>query len=158
MIDFQKHFQRLQTALGVKNASGKNCADIIDEQLWRDHVTKALNEISRESAGELQQETGKPYPKDSLLKESNGNIRILRKEQKYSEAPPTRLLSMTLNLIYWLGFFDASNDYEMHEGAIGAWKRIEMAYQSGKAAHHNSKSNQPNANTDSDRYRLGRRI
>jgi hypothetical protein len=179
MIDFQKHIKRLEAALGVKNASGKNCVDIIDEQLWQEHVMKALNEISKESAEELRQETGKPYPKDSVLTDPNGNIvgvktieelkkRIgeadpdvvpiqdsgnfigFRRNLKYSEAPPTRLLSLVLNLSYWLGYLDASNNHEMHEGAIGAWKRIEKAYQSGKAAHPNSKSNQSNAKTDSD--------
>jgi hypothetical protein len=168
MIDFQKHFQRLQAALGVKNALGKNCSDIIDEQLWQEHVMKALNEISIESAEELQQETGRPYPKDSWLEDSNGNIvgvktieeleKVVgkvdpnvvpiqvngnfigfRRNLKYSDSPPTRLLSLVLNLSYWLGFFDASNDHEMHDEAIGAWERIERAYQSGKTAHPNSK-------------------
>lgn len=179
MIDFQKHFKRLEAALGVKNALGKNCSDIIDEQLWQKHVMKALNEISIESAEELQAETGKPYPKDSWLEDSNGNIvgvktieelkkvagevdpKVVplqingnsigfRRNLKYSEAPSTRLLSLVLNLSYWLGFFDASNDHEMHEGAIGVRGRIERAYQSGKTAHQNSKSNQSNAKTDSD--------
>jgi hypothetical protein len=35
MIDFQKHIRRLEAALGVKNALGINCSDIIDEQLWQ---------------------------------------------------------------------------------------------------------------------------
>lgn len=180
MIDYEKHFQKLQHALGIKDASGKNCVDKIDvtrEQLWRDEVMKTLNEISSESAEELQKETGKPYPKDSylkdsngniigvksveelqkvtgklnptdsLIKDSNGNIIGVRQNQKYSEAPPTRLLSMTLNLSYWLGFVDASEDHELHADAIGAWERIEKAYKSGKAAHPKSKSNQSNAKT-----------
>jgi hypothetical protein len=75
MIDFQKHFERLQAALGVKSVlTQKNCVDKIDEQLWRDEVTPAINEITIETAEELQKETGKPYPKDSVLRDSNGNI------------------------------------------------------------------------------------
>jgi hypothetical protein len=80
MIDFQKHFNRLNAALSAKNnSSGKNCTDEIDEELWRDEVMKAINEISLESANELQQETGKSYPMCSIeyLKDSNGNIIFL---------------------------------------------------------------------------------
>jgi hypothetical protein len=33
MINFKKHFEKLQKAIGEKNAAGKNCADKIDEQL-----------------------------------------------------------------------------------------------------------------------------
>lgn len=55
MIDFKKHFERLQAALGVKNPlTCMNCADTIDAQLWRDEVMKAIDEISIESADELQ--------------------------------------------------------------------------------------------------------
>ena len=104
---------------------------------------ETLIEISLKSADELQKETGGSYPKDSYHIDSNGNIipsSLRRDYQNYSEAPPTRLLSMKLDLSYWLGFLDASGDHEFHKGAIGAWERIEKAYQMGKASHPISKS------------------
>ena len=87
-------------------------------------------------------------PKNSYRVCSNGNIipsSVKRENQKYSEAPPTRLSSITLDLCYWLGFHDASGNHELHSGAIDGWERIKKAYESGKASHPNSKTNQPNA-------------
>ncbi|MGB7632256.1 MAG: hypothetical protein WBL68_00900 [Nitrososphaeraceae archaeon] len=174
MIDFQRHFDRLQRTLCVKSAvTGKNCVDKIDEQLWQDEVMPVINKISFETADELQEETWRPYPKDStlkfedaegqvihvksieefrrltekldpyesILKDSNGEFIGVRRNLKYSEAPPMRLLSMTLNLCYFLGFLDASANHEMDEDrGIGALKRIEEAYNKGKEAHSKSKS------------------
>ncbi|MGA7370888.1 MAG: hypothetical protein WBX01_17335 [Nitrososphaeraceae archaeon] len=169
MIDYQKHFDKFQKALAKKNASGKNCVDEIDEQLWKDEIIKVLDEISINAADELQKETQRPYPKDTTYRNpttneiivfktiqdlekvagklepgaeplrANGKIIGFRRNLKYSEAPPTRLLSFTLNLCYWLGFLDASNNHELHEeGGIGAWKRIDEAYKMGKVSHPNS--------------------
>jgi len=36
MINYQKHFDKLQGALGKPNASGKNCVDRTNKQLWHD--------------------------------------------------------------------------------------------------------------------------
>jgi hypothetical protein len=168
VIDFKKHIEKVEAAHSVRNPSpGKNCVDKIGEQLWRDEVMPALDKISSESADELQKQTGRSYPKDSrlkdkgnyvavksveelqkatgkldpdtlLLKDGNGNFIGVRRNLKYSEAPPTRLLSMTLILCYWLGFLDASGNHELHPGAIGAWDRIKKAYDSGKASHPHS--------------------
>ena len=171
MIDFKRHFKRLQDALGVKNALGKNCADMIDEGLWW-NVMYQLNQASIEAADELQRETGRPYPKDSgvivpaksveelnimtgesydvLFQDTLGKP-VARKNQKYSEAPPTRLLSMTLNLCYWIGYHDADRGHELHKekaGGIGAWDRIVKAYESGIAANPKSGSNQPNVKNE----------
>lgn len=170
MIDFERHFKRLQAALGVKNALGKNCVDVIDEGLWW-NVMYQSNQASIEAADELQGETGRPYPKDSgvvvpvktveelkimtgesydMLFQNPLGKPIARKNQKYS-APPTRLLSMTLNLCYWLGYHDADKGHELHkekEGGIGAWDRIEKAYKGGMAANPKSSSNQTNAKTE----------
>jgi hypothetical protein len=146
VIDFEKHFQILQHALDVRNACGKNCIDKIDEQLWRDEVMEVLNEISFDAANELQKETGKPYPKDSYLVDGNGNFipgTLTRDNQKYSEQPPTRLLSMTLVLSYWLGFHDTDKGHQLQkegEGGIGAWDRIEKTYKSGFAANSSSRN------------------
>jgi hypothetical protein len=123
----------------------------------------ALNDFSLKAADELQ-EPGKFYPKTSFihpgvktddeLQKILGTLKpedirykglndlfigVCRK-QKYSEAPPTRLLSMTLVLSYFLGFLDASGDHEMHEEALGARERIIQAYDKGKASHPKSKS------------------
>jgi hypothetical protein len=169
MIDFEKHHKRLEEALGVENPlTGKNCADKIDEQLWRDEVMKAINEISIESADELQNETGKPYPKDLLLTDPNGNLASVkpieellkvtgkldsdytpledpngnligvRRNLKYYEAPPTRLLSITLILCYWVGFLTQAETMSLYPGAIGAWDRIMKGYDKGKASYPNS--------------------
>ena len=69
--------------------------------------------------------TGESY--DVLFQDPEGKP-IARKNQKYPEAPPTRLLSMTLNLCYWLGYHDADKGHELHkekEGGIGALDRID---------------------------------
>jgi hypothetical protein len=160
MIDFKKHHKRLEDAIGVRNPStDKNCADEMDEHLWWNEVMRALNEISIESADELQEDTGKTYSKDSLLvppaksieellkmigkldsdytplKDASGNFIGVRRNLRYSKAPPTRLLSMTLILCYWLGFMDASGTHALDPGGIGAWDRIKKAYDNGKAYH-----------------------
>lgn len=171
MIDFERQFKRLQDALAVKNALRKNCIDVIDEGLWW-NVMYQLNQASIEVADELQGETGRPYPKDSgvivpvktleelkimtgesydvLFQDPLGKP-LARKNQKYSVAPPTRLLSMTLNLCYWLGYHDADKGHELHkekEGGIGAWDKIDKAYKSGYASHPKSKSTQSNDRTE----------
>jgi hypothetical protein len=63
MIDDKKYSDRLQTAIGNKNASGKKSADKIDEDLWRDEVIKELNHASLDCADKLQEETGQPHTK-----------------------------------------------------------------------------------------------
>lgn len=174
MIDFESHKDKLEKALAVKNPlTDKNCVDKIDKKLWWDNVIPALNDISIETADELQNETKRYYPKDStlenkatgnlvgvktveelqkilgklsqddiLFQDRNGMFVGVRRKQKYSEAPPTRLLSMTLDLCYFLGFLDTSGDHEMHEGAVEARERIINAYNLGKASHPNSKLSQ----------------
>ena len=121
----------------------------------QENVMSALSDISIKSADELQEETGKPFPKDSyvtfedaegniihvksidefkrrtenvepydsFLKVENSNIVGVRRNQKYSEQPPTRLLCMTLNLCYFLGFLDASGNHEMDEETVLGQRR-----------------------------------
>ena len=143
MIDFESHKEKLEMALSVKNPlTDKNCIDKIEEKLWWDNVTPALNKISIEAANELQEETKRLYPKSSYLVDMNGNYipgSLTTDYQQYFEQPPTRLLSMTSVLSYFLGFLDASGNHEMHEGAVGARKRIIEAYDSGKVSHPKSK-------------------
>jgi hypothetical protein len=148
MIDFESHKNKLEEALCVRNPStNKNCVDKIEEKLWVDKVLPALNDISLKAADELQDETGKPYPKDaeltfsdtkghiihvksveefkrltenidpydSILKDEKGNLVGVRRNQKYSEQPPTRLLSMMLNLCYFIGFLEVDKGHQMDE-------------------------------------------
>lgn len=131
MIEFKRHFQRLQDALGVKNALGKNCVDVIDEGLWW-NVMYQLNQGSIECANELQEETGKPYSKYYTDGEKAYDL-------KYRESPPTRLLSQMLVVSYWLGYLDADKSHYLHEEEVGALKRIKDAYESGKAANPNKR-------------------
>jgi hypothetical protein len=128
MIKLERHFDRLQTALGKKNTSGKNSADRIDEELWWNTGMRELNQASYECADELQEETGQPYTKEY----SNGTKNY---DLNYEKAPPTRLLALSLILNYWLGFHDASRNHYLHEEPVAAWRRIKEAYDSGKAAH-----------------------
>ena len=81
MIDFERHFKRLQDTLGVKNALGKNCVDVIDEGLWW-NVMYELNQASIEAADELQGETGRPYPKDSGGRSSCENCRGVKNNDR----------------------------------------------------------------------------
>lgn len=70
---------------------------------------------------------------------ANGDFYGFPRKLRYSEAPPTRLLSLALNLCYELGFLDASGNHEMHEKAVGAKMRLIKAYEAGRASHSNSK-------------------
>ncbi|MGH9952450.1 MAG: hypothetical protein ACRD5J_12530 [Nitrososphaeraceae archaeon] len=146
MIDYESHKEKLEKALSAKNPlTDKNCIDKIEEKLWWENVIPALNKISIEAANELQEETKRLYPKSSYLVDMNGNYipgSLTTDYQQYFEQTPTRLLSMTLVLSYFLGFLDASGDHEMHEGAVEARERIINTYNLGKASHPNSKLSQ----------------
>jgi hypothetical protein len=100
--------------------------------------------VSNDFVEEVQKRKGKLNPYDLLLADSNHNIVGVWRLRKYSEAPPTRLLCMTLILCYWLGYHDADKGHELQkkeDEGIGARNRIENAYDSGFAAN----SSQPNA-------------
>lgn len=93
------------------------------------------------SVEEFKRLTENMEPYDSILKDENGNLVGVRRHQKYSEQPPTRLLSMTLNLCYFLGFLEVDKGHQMdEENGISAWKRIIKAYEMGKASHPKSES------------------
>lgn len=89
---------------------------------------------------ELEKVTGKLDPDVVPLRMANGDFYGFQRKLKYSEAPPTRLLSLALILCYELGFLDASENHEMHEDAIGAKIRLIKAYEAGKTSHSNSKN------------------
>jgi hypothetical protein len=50
----------------------------------------------------------------------------------YGEAPPTRLLAMTLILSYWLGYHDASRSHHLDTEPVAAWRRTQEGYHKGK--------------------------
>jgi hypothetical protein len=104
--------------------------------------------IHIKSVDEFRKLTKNVEPYNAILKDENDNIVGVRRNRKYSEQPPTRLLSMALNLCYFLGFLEVDKGHQMdEENGIGAWKRIVKAYEMGKASHPNSKSGQVNAKT-----------
>jgi hypothetical protein len=101
--------KRLQDALGKSKA-----ADRIQDGPWWDIVMKELNSISKDSATELQKETGKPYHKPNY-------------DLPYEEAPPTRLLALNIVISAWLGWVMSEKG-----GHPYSWQKIEEAYNYGK--------------------------
>lgn len=73
-------------------------------------------------------ETGKPYSKYY----TDGKHAY---DLAYEESPPTRLLALNMILSYWLGWLDASKSHHLDIEPIFAWKRIDEAYNKGKAAY-----------------------
>jgi hypothetical protein len=94
MVCLRKYAKRLEKALGKEYSPRKNSIDCIDEDHWLKVVVAELNGMTIECARELQQETG-TYPKETP-EYPNG--------QPLELAPPTRLLSLSLILSYWLGW------------------------------------------------------
>jgi hypothetical protein len=121
MVDHKKYFSRLQDAIGETKS-----ADRIVEEPWLDIVVKKLTQLSLECAKELQQETGQPYCKYF----TDGTLAY---DLPYEAAPPTRLLALNLILSYWLGWLDGRKSHYLHTEPISAWKRIEEAYNNGRA-------------------------
>jgi hypothetical protein len=52
---------------------------------------------------------------------------------EYEEAPPTRILALSLILSYWLGWLDASKTHYLDREPVAAWRRIGEAYKKGIA-------------------------
>jgi hypothetical protein len=114
----KEYFKRFNDTIGETDS-----ADRISEGPWWDIVIKKLNNMSYYCAQKLQHETGRGYRKPYGIPREYYEL-------PYEESPPTRLLSMTLILCYWLGFHDADKGHELQseeEGGIGAWKRIKKA-------------------------------
>jgi hypothetical protein len=121
MVELRRYARSLQEAIGKEYSPKKNSADSIDESHWLELVVKELNKMSVECARELEKETGK-YPKPGY---PNG--------QSLEQAPPTRLLSLTLILSYWLGW--VNNEKNMDASVpqpFKAWTRTEEAYMAGR--------------------------
>ena len=123
MVELRKYFDRLQDNIGKTHSPDK-----IDEDGWWEVVIRELNKMSYDYAKELQLETGKPYSKYY----TDGRHAY---DLPYEKSPPTRLLALHLILSYWLGWLDASRSHYLDTEPISAWKRIEGAYNKGKAAN-----------------------
>lgn len=98
-------------------------ADGIIEDVWANTAVKEINEISKECATELQQETGWKYPKPPRPAEG-----IAAYGLELSAAPPTRLLSLVISLAAWLGWILHKKNANETEIFL---KMIEEAYRYG---------------------------
>lgn len=111
-MDYRNNMKRIEEKIGEIKA-----ADQIQEGPWLDIVMKELNEISRQSAIELQKETNAQWNKGSY-------------KLGLHEAPPTRLLALEIALASWLGWImrEKHGDGDELFSAQDCWKRIENAY------------------------------
>jgi hypothetical protein len=115
MLSYRNYMKRIENKIGEIHA-----ADRIQEDSWWNIVIKELNQISKDCALELQNETGYMWNKGSYI-------------TRLDEAPPTRLLALEIALAGWIGWI-------MHEkhrcnnktfSSDDCWKRIEEAYNYG---------------------------
>jgi hypothetical protein len=108
-MNYRNYMKRLQDALGESKA-----ADKIQEEPWWNIVMKELNSISKDSAIELQNETGQPYHKPYH-------------DLTYEEAPPTRLLALNIVISAWLGWVMSEKG-----GHPYSLQKIEESYNYGR--------------------------
>lgn len=123
-MNYRKYMKRIEEKLGEIKA-----ADRIHDKPWLEIVMKELNEISKEGAIELQNETGTPWKKPTYALELH-------------EAPPTRLLALEIVLASWLGWImheKHGEDINRLFSSENCLKRIEEAYSFGVSL---SKKNQ----------------
>jgi hypothetical protein len=85
-MNHREYMRRIEGALGQIKA-----ADRIQEGPWFDVVVKQLNDLSKQCAMELQEETHAYWGKPGYLLQLH-------------EAPPTRLLALQMVLASWLGW------------------------------------------------------
>ena len=109
MTDYRAYMKRLHVSLGLSKAP-----DGIQEESWWNIVMKELDIISRECSKELQRETGQPYYKPD-------------RNLAYEEAPPMRLLALTVVLSAWIGWVMTEK-----QGHPYSWNKIEEAYNYGR--------------------------
>jgi hypothetical protein len=107
--------QRIEDVIGKTKS-----ADRISEDPWFRIVMKEINEISRDCAGELQQETGAIWNKGSYALD-------------LKEAPPARILALQIALASWLGWImrEKHGDSGQTFSAEDCLKRIITAYEFG---------------------------
>lgn len=111
-MELRKYGNRLQNKLGETKS-----ADRIVEESWWAKVVKELNQMSLECVRDLQGEIGQRWDKGSY-------------QIDLEEAPPTRLLALSVVINYWLGW--VGNEKGLNSPPISAWQRIQDAYQAGK--------------------------
>jgi hypothetical protein len=116
MIELEKYFDRIQKKIGETGS-----ADEIVEQPWR-QVVEELSQTAIECAQELQSREGGHYYKPPR-EDKPGYI------LDYEKAPPTRLLSLTMILSYWIGWISQTH------GLNDALHSILKAYAAGKIAY-----------------------
>ena len=124
MVELRKYAKAIQDLVGKEHSPNKNFADYIDEKQWLPTVVKELDKLSLECAKELEKETG-TYPKFNSEYPNGQPLEI---------APPTRILSLSLILCYWLGW--VNNEKNLDAGLpyqpFKAWDRILKAYMAGR--------------------------
>jgi hypothetical protein len=118
MVDLRKYAKRLEDRLGKTRST-----DEIAEDAWWDVVIRELNQMSVECAIELEREIGIPYCKPA-------REGVPAYELGYEQAPPTRLLALSLILNYWLGWLN--NEKHHDDEPVNAWNRLQDAYMAGR--------------------------
>ena len=111
MVNEVKYFEEMQKIIGDTKS-----ADRVNEH-WNE-VLERLDELSIEYAKELQTETRIRYEKNAEL----CDIWLF---------PPFRLLAMNLILSYWIGWLSVPKSLHL----VSDWKRIEDAYDKGRNAY-----------------------
>jgi hypothetical protein len=130
MIDLRKYARRLQDALGKKNAAEENCADRIDEELWKG-VMVELDNVSIECAKELQQETDMVYKKPARENKPAYDL-------GFEKAPPTGVLALGLIINYWLGWINREKGH--NNPPLDASDRLRKAISEGQALSERGES------------------
>jgi hypothetical protein len=131
----------LKAAEELQEETGSRYAkDTVSKESAKDITgTISIEELRKQKdsniiIGSLEKWTGfQLNPFDLAFTDSTGNILGVRRLLKYSDVPPTRLLSMTLILSYWLGWLDAKGRHALDSEPVAAWRRIKEAYDKGKA-------------------------
>jgi hypothetical protein len=115
MLDYRKYMKRIEDKLYEIYAADRNQGDP-----WWNIVMKGLNEISKDCALELQNETKSIWNEISY-------------QTGFDEAPPTRLLALEIALAGWIGWIMQQKHGRSNKifSSDDCWKRIEEAYNYG---------------------------
>jgi len=104
--------RRIEEKLGSINAP-----DGIREDLWFDVMIREINGISKDCAAELQKETNARWQKSGYTLD-------------LYQAPPTRLLALTIAMASWLGWIMHEKEEKPDQlfSVSGCIKRTDEAY------------------------------
>jgi hypothetical protein len=100
-MDYRKYMKRINLKIGEIKA-----ADKIEEVSWSKTVVNELNQMSVESANELQTETRAAFRKPPRQDAPEGYILNL------FEAPPSRILALEILMAAWLGWITHEKEGE----------------------------------------------